>query len=146
MPCRAILAAVTRYVIDAASLVRIAADGTPIADEHQLVAPGYIRTDSLALVLDSVRRGELSDEAALRLHQRMTTVKIRLLGDRVSRRTAWEIARRHDGVSIRDAEYVAIVKLQADALITLDDRLAALARGLVALAPFDALHGTVAAD
>jgi predicted nucleic acid-binding protein len=56
-----------------------------------------------------------------------------LLGDRVSRRTAWEIACQSGG-SIFDAEYVAIAKLQADALVTADSGLASMAAGIVPMA------------
>jgi hypothetical protein len=41
-----------------------------------------------------------------------------------------------------DAEYVALTKLQADAFVTLDDRLARAVRRLVATAPIDALRAT----
>jgi predicted nucleic acid-binding protein len=58
---------------------------------------------------------------------------MRLLGDRVSRRTAWKIARDQDCGTVRNAEYLAVAKLQADALITLDTALANQARGIVAL-------------
>ncbi len=44
----------------------------------------------------------------------MTEIKVRLLGDRVSRRTAWDIARDHEGVSIFDAEYLAVTVLQGE--------------------------------
>ena len=64
---------------------------------------------------------------------------MRLLGDRVSRRTAWRIAREHDWTVLRDAEYLAITRLQADALITVDPDLAALARAVVAVADVDDL-------
>jgi predicted nucleic acid-binding protein len=43
---------------------------------------------------------------------------MRLLGDRVSRRTAWKIAREHGWETTYDAEYLAVAKLQADALVT----------------------------
>ncbi|MBC8162962.1 MAG: hypothetical protein H7Z42_17275, partial [Roseiflexaceae bacterium] len=39
-----------------------------------------------------------------------------------------------------DAEYVALTQLQADALITLDEKLAAAVEGLVTVAPFEALR------
>jgi predicted nucleic acid-binding protein len=64
----------------------------------------------------------------------MTEIKIRLLGDRVSRRTAWQVARQHGWDTLRDAEYIALTRLQADALVTVDPRLAAAARGAVAVA------------
>lgn len=38
-----------------------------------------------------------------------------------------------------DAEYIALTRLQADALVTLDPELARGAEGLVAVAPIDAL-------
>lgn len=40
---------------------------------------------------------------------------MRLLGDRVSRRTAWEIAREQGWETTYGAEYVAVTRLQADA-------------------------------
>ena len=49
---------------------------------------------------------------------------MRLLADRVSRRTAWRIAREHGWDTLRDAEYLAMTKLQADALVTVDTALA----------------------
>jgi hypothetical protein len=48
---------------------------------------------------------------------------MRLLGDRVSRRTAWRIAREHGWETTFDAEYLAVTKLQADGLVTIDFRL-----------------------
>jgi hypothetical protein len=76
---------------------------------------------------------------ALEAHERMTEIKMRLLGDRVSRRTARQVAREHDWSTLRDAEYLAITRLQADALITVDPDLAAIARGVVAVADVDEL-------
>jgi hypothetical protein len=43
---------------------------------------------------------------------------MRLLGDRVSRRTACKITREHGWETTYDAEYLAVAKLQADALVT----------------------------
>ena len=64
----------------------------------------------------------------------MTELKIRVLGDRVSRRTAWDIALAHD-YSLRDAEHLAIARLQADALVTVDEALADKATNIVPVAP-----------
>ncbi|HEY5202923.1 MAG TPA: hypothetical protein VIJ31_18640, partial [Acidothermaceae bacterium] len=113
----------TRFVIDPPTLVLLAEDGRAIDPAHQLVAPNSIRSQALDLLLQSVSAGELTEKAALELHERMTELKIRVLGDRVSRRTAWRIAREHNWPTIRDAEYLAIAKLQADALIATDPEL-----------------------
>lgn len=70
----------------------------------------------------------------MELHELMTQLKMRLLGDRVSRRTAWQIALAHGWSTIQDAEYLAVAKLQADALVTVSPDLAAKAAGVVPLA------------
>jgi hypothetical protein len=85
-------------------------------------------------LLHEVREGRRTEKAALHCHQRMTEVKIRLLGDRVSRRTAWDIAVAHDWDRLRDAEYLSVTRLQADALITVDEDFAAVAANIVPVA------------
>ena len=128
-----------RYVLDAPTLLRIVATNVPVEPTHQLVAPNLIRSQALTLLLQAVRRGELDETAALRQHELLTAVKIRLLGDRVSRRTAWQIAREHDWTDTYEAEYLAVTMLQADALVTVEPVLAAKAAGIVPIAPFEAL-------
>jgi predicted nucleic acid-binding protein len=130
---------VTRYVIDAPTLLDVLDNQLDIDGSHQLVAPNSIRSEALQLLLDDVRRGTRTEKEALATHERITALKMRLLGDRVSRGTAWRIAREHDWAILRDAEYLAVAKLQADALLTVDTGLAGRAEGIVATAPIDAL-------
>lgn len=92
-----------------------------------------------AAATQPVRAGKRSEATALEAHERMTAIKVRLLGDRVSRRTAWKIARQHDWDTLRDAEYLAVTRPQADALVTVDPRLAVLAREAVAVAGIEDL-------
>lgn len=106
---------------------------------HQLVAPSSIRSEALELLLADVRAGRRSEPEAKEVHERITELKMRLLGDRVSRGTAWRLAREHDWATLRDAEYLAIARLQADALVTVDPKLAALAKGIVPVAKLEAL-------
>jgi len=128
-----------RYVIDAPTLLHLVDAELRVDPGHQLVAPNSIRSEALELLLRDVRAGKRTEAAALRAHERMTEVKMRLLGDRVSRRTAWQFARQHDWDTLRDAEYLAVTRLQADALVTVDPRLAATAGEAVAVAAFDDL-------
>ena len=93
----------------------------------------------MSLLLAAVRDGDITEEVALERHERLTELKMRLLGDRVSRRTAWKIAREHGWDTTFDAEYFAVCKLQADALVTIDEAVAAKAAGIVTLAALDAL-------
>jgi predicted nucleic acid-binding protein len=128
-----------RYVVDARTLLHIVSAGVQVHPEHQLVAPNPVRSQALSLLYDQVRAGDLSEAEALRLHERLTEVKMRLLGDRVSRRTAWRIAREQDWDGIGQAEYLAVARLQADALVTIDDSLARAANGIVPVASLNAL-------
>src|SRR5215217_6515241 len=131
----------TRYVIDASTLLHVVAAGVQASPRHQIVAPNLIRSQALSLLLEAVRHGDLTEDLVLQHHERLTELKMRLLGDRVSRRTAWKIAREQGWRTTYDAEYLAVTKLQADAMVTVDRALAAKAEGLVPLAPFEALTG-----
>ena len=113
----------TRYGIDGATLLRLD-DGRAVDPRHQLVGPSSLRSEALQLLLTAVRTGERTEQDALEVHERMTALKIRVLGDRVSRRTAWRIAMEQGRDTLRDAEHLAVVRLQADALVTVDPDLA----------------------
>lgn len=129
----------TRFTIDAPTLLHLLAEGIEVHPDHQLVAPQAIRSRALQLLLDDVRAGVLTEAEARERHTRLTETKIRALGDRVSRWTSFTIARDQDWGTTTAAEYVAVTRLQADALVTVDEELAALVGGLVTLAPLDAL-------
>ena len=77
-------------------------------------------------------------DARLRLSY-VRGLRIRLLGDRVLQNVAWQVADQLGWPDTLDAEYVALTKLQADALITLDPRLADAVKDLVTVAPIEAL-------
>jgi predicted nucleic acid-binding protein len=128
-----------RYVIDAPTLLHLVAEGVDVNPSHRLVAPNLIRSQALALLLAAVRNGEITEQVALQRHERLTEMKMRLLGDRVSRRTAWQLAREHGWETTFDAEYLAVCALQADALFTVDAAMAAKAEHIVPVAPLTAL-------
>ena len=73
------------------------------------------------------------------LHTRMTEQRIRALGDRVSRWTAWQIAREQGWSDLHDAEHFAVTRLQADAFVTVDPARAQRAEGIVPTAEVNAL-------
>lgn len=128
-----------RYGIDAPTFLALVRSDDALHPTHQLVAPNTLRSQALQLLLDEVRSGTLAEREALTLHEQMTETKVRLLGDRVSRRTAWDLARSHDWPDLVHAEYLAVTRLQADALVTTDPALSARAKDIVALAPFSSL-------
>lgn len=128
----------TRFVIDAPTAVRLIAEGTEVGAGHQLVAPSTLRAQVLDLLYRRHGGAAITGEVAQQL-DRLSELKIRLLGDRVSRSTAWKLAAQLGWTEIGPAEYLAVAKLQADALVTDDERLRTAAEGIVSLASFGEL-------
>jgi predicted nucleic acid-binding protein len=125
---------VRRYTIDAPTLLHVVEHHVRVAEDVQLVAPNSVRSEAVELLLRDVAADRRNDAAALDLHERLTAVKIRLLGDRVSRAVAFQIAREQGWSDLHDAELLAVTRLQADALVTVDPALAAKAEGIVPVA------------
>jgi len=119
----------TRLVIDAPAALRIVREGITVT--HDLVAPSILRSQALSLVYASVRSGETSRVEAVQQLEGITSMRIRLLGDRVSRGTAFRLALEHGWPDTAHAEYIAVARLQADGLVALDPDLARAAAGLV---------------
>ena len=129
----------TRFVIDAPVALRLAADPAALHVSHQLVAPNVLRSEAMSILYRDVRSGARTRDDARALLDPLTALKVRLLGDRVSRGTAWRIAEELGWDDIHEAEYLAVTRLQADAFVTLDAERARRADGVVPLAPFEAL-------
>jgi predicted nucleic acid-binding protein len=130
---------VTRFVVDARTVVRLAAEQREVEAAHELLAPTLLRSQVLSLLHEAVARGDLGDAAARDQLEAVGRLKIRLLGDAVLRRTAWKVADRLGWASTYAAEYVALVQLQGDVLVTADVDLSRDVQGVVATAPFEAL-------
>jgi indolepyruvate ferredoxin oxidoreductase alpha subunit len=131
---------VARYVVDCEVLLRIAAGEIEVAPGHQLVAPALVRSQALAAMYGAARRGEISAAEGRDRVQRINSLKVRFLGDKVLQANAWEIAEQLGWETTDDAEYVALTRLQADALVTANDDLARAVSGVVETAPIDALR------
>ena len=125
----------TRFVIDAPVAIQLAADSEAIAAGHELLAPTLLRSQALALLYASVRQGTIDERTARKTLDGMRALRVRLLGDRVLQRHAWDIARTLDWPDTYRAEYIALTRLQADALVTFDTGLASAARSFVPVAP-----------
>ena len=107
---------------------------------HKLLAPTLLRSQTLSALHEAVRRGEIPADVARERLTRIGRMPIRLLGDAVLRRRAWELADQFGWASTYNAEYVALTQLQADAFVTLDAALARSVKGIVATASIDALR------
>lgn len=130
----------TRFVVDAGAVLHLVSEEIEVSDEHELLAPTLLRSQTLSALHEAVQRGELPADVARERLARIGRMPIRLLGDAVLRRRAWEVADRLGWASTYDAEYVALTLLQADAYVTLDAELARSLEGIVATASIEALR------
>jgi len=130
---------VTRFVVDCGVVLHLASEGIEVSAEHELLAPTLLRSQTLSALHEAVQRGELEDDDARERLAHIQGMPIRLLGDAVLRRRAWEVADRLGWADTFDAEYVALTLLQADAFVTLDGELARAVDGIVETASIDDL-------
>jgi predicted nucleic acid-binding protein len=131
----------TRFVVDCGAVLRLASEEAfELPDAHELLAPTLLRSQTLSALHEAVHAGEIPADVARDRLRRIQRIPIRLLGDAVLRRRAWELADSLGWAQTYDAEYVALTQLQADALVTLDAALARSVEGVVATAPIEALR------
>jgi predicted nucleic acid-binding protein len=129
----------TRFVVDCGAVLHLAAAGIQVPAGHELLAPTLLRSQTLSALHEAVHRGELPADVALDRLTRVQGMRVRLLGDAVLRRRAWELAEQLGWAETYDAEYVALTQLQADAFVTLAPELARRVEGIVPTAPVQAL-------
>lgn len=130
----------TRFVVGCRAVLHLAREEIEVSAEHELLAPTLLRTQTLSALHEAVHGGELSPDVAPDRLTRIWTLPIRLLGDAVLRRRAWDLAEQLGWAETYDAEYVALTQLQADAFITLNTELARRVEGIVPTATIDALR------
>ena len=130
----------TRFVVDCGAVLHLAAEEIEVAEEHELLAPTLLRSQTLSALHEAAHAGALSSDVALERLARIWAMPIRLLGDAVLRRKAWKLAEQLGWPETYDAEYVALTQLQADAFVTLDADLARQVEGIVPTATIEALQ------
>ena len=129
-----------RFVIDPGTTLQLAADSVEVRPERELYAPTLWRSEVLSAVYEAVRRGDLAEDVARERLAYVNGLKIRLLGDAVLRRRAWELAAELDLETTYSAEYVALALLQKCTLVSTDRRLLERVGDLVPTATLDALR------
>jgi predicted nucleic acid-binding protein len=130
----------TRFVVDCGVVLHLASEGIEVPAEHELLAPTLLRSQTLSVLHEAVHAGEIPPDVAVDRLTRIWAMPIRLLGDAVLRRRAWDLADRLGWAETYDAEYVALTQLQADAFVTLDAELARRVDGIVVTATVEALR------
>jgi predicted nucleic acid-binding protein len=129
----------SKLVVDCSVVLRLVADDVKVPAKHKLLAPTLLRSQALSTLHEAVHAGKLSREVARERLARVNRLPIRLLGDAVLRRRAWELAEQLGWAETYDAEYVALTQLQGDAFVTLDRKLARAVKELVPVAGIEAL-------
>ena len=129
----------TRFVIVPQVALALAETEAVITDGHRLLAPTLLRSQVLADLYDQVRSGRLSRQEAGRRLDYLRGLRLRLLGDRVLQRVAWDLAEALDWPDTLVAEYLALTKLQGDALVTDSAELAEAASRFVTVVPMSEL-------
>ena len=130
----------SRFVLDASAVLHLASARIEVRGAHKLLAPTLLRSQTLSALHEAVQRGEIPADVARERLTRIGRMPIRLLGDAVLRRRVWELADQLGWASTYNAEYVALTQLQADALVTMDPKLARSVKGIVETASIDALR------
>ncbi len=130
----------TRFVVDCGVVLHLASEGIEVPAKHKLLAPTLLRSQTLSALHEAVHRGELPPDVAHERLARIRALPIRLLGDAVLLRRAWDLAEQLGWAETYDAEYVALTQLQADAFVTLDTELAHRVEGIVPTATIAALQ------
>jgi predicted nucleic acid-binding protein len=130
----------TKFVVDTSAVLHLASEGVEVPSKHKLLAPTLLRSQTLSVLHEAVQRGEIPADVARDRLTRIRRMRIRLLGDAVLQRRAWDLADQLGWASTYNAEYVALTQLQADAFVTLDAELARGVEGIVATASIDALR------
>ena len=129
----------TRYVIEPGVALALAERNARVPGQHRLFAPTLLRSQVLAELFARVQRGEMTRNEAGRRLDYLRSLQVRLLGDRVLQRVAWDIALELGWRNTFVAEYLALTRLQAEALVTADESLATTASKLVAVATIEEL-------
>jgi predicted nucleic acid-binding protein len=130
----------TKFVVDAGAVLYLASEEVEVRRAHKLLAPTLLRSQTLSALHEAVQLGEIPANVARDRLARIGRMPIRLLGDAVLRRRAWDLADQLGWASTYNAEYVALTQLQAEAFVTLDTELARSLEGIVEIASIDALR------
>jgi indolepyruvate ferredoxin oxidoreductase alpha subunit len=130
----------TRFVVDVSAALHLASAGREVPGAHKLLAPTLLRSQVLSSLHEAVHRGEMPADVARDRLARVGRMPIRLLGDAVLRRRAWDLADQLGWASTFTAEYLALTQLQADAFVTLDEDLVRSIQGIVATASIEDLY------
>ena len=81
-----------RFVVDAGAALHPASAGFEVPETRELLAPTLLRSQTLSALHEAVSQGEIPADVARDRLALIGPMPIRLLGEAVLRRRAWEVA------------------------------------------------------
>ncbi len=129
----------SRFVIGPDVALLLAEHRAVVPPQHRLLAPTLLRSQVLAQLYADVQAGRLLKQEAAQRLDHLRVLNIRLLGDRSLQQQAWAFAEKLQWADTFVAEYMALTKLQGDALVLRDPVLTQMLRGVVPLATLEDL-------
>jgi hypothetical protein len=82
----------TRFVVDAGAVLHVASAGIEVSGEHELLAPTLLRSQSCRSCTRQFSGARSRPTSPATRLARIGRMPIRLLGDAVLRRRAWNLA------------------------------------------------------
>lgn len=95
-----------KFVVDLGAVLELVRTEKTVCSKHKLLAPTLLRSQALSVLHEAVHRGDLPADEAREQLAAIAKMPIRLLGDAVLRRRAWEIATQLGSAETYDAEYM----------------------------------------
>src|SRR3977135_4523943 len=100
----------TRFVVDASAVLHLASARIDVPGTHKLLAPTLLRSPTPSALHEAVQRGEIQADVARDHLARIGRMPIRLLGDGVLRRRAWDLANQLGRGPTYGAAYTALTQ------------------------------------
>jgi indolepyruvate ferredoxin oxidoreductase alpha subunit len=99
------------------------ADGFDVLGQQHLVAPPLMWSEARSAIREALWRGEVTSDDATTSYQRLATCPVERVDHPDLHMETWRIAAEFGWTKTYDAEYVALARILACQLITLDMRL-----------------------
>ena len=112
-------------VVDSSAAIQacLAADGFGLFGDEDLVAPELLWSEASSVIHQLRWRREITEKLASIAFNALLTAPIAARTPRRLRREAWRVAEDLGWAKTYDAEYVALARILACRLFTVDDRL-----------------------
>lgn len=120
-------------VIDASAIVQACLSKVDLKQlaSQELIAPPLLWSEATSVIHELKWRHQVSSSLAARAFDKLQEAPVRLRRPAGLHAEAWRLAERFGWAKTYDAEYVALARLTKCRLLTIDAKLASVAKNLV---------------